>query len=137
MVKAGVLSDTRIRILKLLLLEDSSPGLISNRLGIKEFAIRRHLDILEKEGLVAPSLRKTGDVGHPLKVYSLTKKGRKLEIFPNQQKNYSFSSLKIFSSDMGENLSFLFSRTSQKTYQGSFPSILRAKILNLSVKSLQ
>jgi predicted ArsR family transcriptional regulator len=86
MVKAGVLSDTRIRILKLLLLEDSSPGLISNRLGIKEFAIRRHLDILEKEGLVAPSLRKTGDVGHPLKVYSLTKKGRKLEIFPNQQK---------------------------------------------------
>jgi predicted ArsR family transcriptional regulator len=79
-----VLSDTRVRILKLLLLEDSWPKKIAQELRIEENAIRRHLDFLEKEGLVTYSYKKTGSVGHPLKVYKLTEKARKLEIFPRQ-----------------------------------------------------
>ncbi|MEM2934147.1 MAG: ArsR family transcriptional regulator [Methanocellales archaeon] len=84
MLKVVALSETRIKILKLLLVEDNCPSMISKKLGIKEFAIRRHLDLLEKEGLVTFSYKKTGDVGRPLKVYTLTENGKKLEIFPKQ-----------------------------------------------------
>lgn len=84
MVKLSILSETRIKILRLLLIEDSWPSKISRQLRIKEFAVRRHLDLLEKEGLVTFSIKKTGEVGHPLKVYTLTSAGRRLEIFPRQ-----------------------------------------------------
>ncbi|MEM2925198.1 MAG: ArsR family transcriptional regulator [Methanocellales archaeon] len=79
-----LLSDTRVKILKLLLLEDFWPKKLAKQLGIEENAIRRHLDFLEKEGLVTFSFKKTGSVGRPLKVYQLTDKAKKLEIFPKQ-----------------------------------------------------
>ncbi|MEM2990708.1 MAG: ArsR family transcriptional regulator [Halobacteria archaeon] len=79
-----VLSDTRIKILKLLLLEDLWPKEIAEQLRVEENAIRRHLDFLEKEGLVVYSFKKTGSVGRPLKVYQLTDKAKKLEVFPKQ-----------------------------------------------------
>ncbi len=79
-----VLSDTRIKILKLLLFHDYWPKKIAQELKIEENAIRRHLDFLEKEGLVTYSYKKTGSVGRPLKVYQLTDKAKRLEIFPRQ-----------------------------------------------------
>lgn len=67
--------DTKRKILEHLLYEDMSTIKLSKLLGIREFAIRRHLDFMEKEGLVAYAFKQIG-MGRPKKIYSLTDKAK-------------------------------------------------------------
>lgn len=48
---------------------------LSKLVGVREFAIRRHLDFMEKEGLVSYTFKQMG-MGRPKKIYSLTDKAR-------------------------------------------------------------
>ncbi len=53
---------------------------MAGELNINESAVRKHLDLLEKRGLVKFEFKKA-DVGRPKKLYRLTTKGR--ESFPH------------------------------------------------------
>ncbi len=68
-------TDTKKKILEHLLFEDMSTIKLSKLLGIREFAIRRHLDFMEKEGMVTFTFKQIG-MGRPKKIYSLTDKAR-------------------------------------------------------------
>lgn len=69
------MTDTKKKILEYLLFEDMTTIQLSKQLGIREFAIRRHLDFMEKEGLVTFTFKQMG-MGRPKKIYSLTDKAR-------------------------------------------------------------
>lgn len=56
---------------------------LSAQLKITEMAVRRHLDVLETDGLVFSYMKKNM-TGRPSKVYQLTEKGE--EFFPKQYK---------------------------------------------------
>jgi predicted ArsR family transcriptional regulator len=72
-------TDTKRKILEHLLFEDMSTVKLSKLLGVREFAVRRHLDFMEKEGLVTFTFKQIG-MGRPKKIYSLTDKARDLFI---------------------------------------------------------
>lgn len=72
--------NTRTKILRLLLLSEHSAIDLAGELNINESAVRKHLDLLEKRGLVAFEFKKIG-MGRPKKLYRMTAKGHKT--FPN------------------------------------------------------
>jgi DeoR family suf operon transcriptional repressor len=76
-----VLLDTKERILELLLGGKKSALTLSKGLGIRESAVRTHLEALRGEGLVLSVLARLGR-GRPKKLYGLTEKG--LEHFPKR-----------------------------------------------------
>jgi DeoR family suf operon transcriptional repressor len=73
--------DTKERILELLLGGKKSALALSKELGIRESAVRAHLEALRGEGLVLSVLERLGR-GRPKKLYGLTEKG--LERFPKR-----------------------------------------------------
>ncbi|WP_053365912.1 helix-turn-helix transcriptional regulator [Bacillus sp. FJAT-27245] len=74
---------TKERILELLKKESSmTVASLTNRLNITHMAIRKHLNVLETDGIVL-SREARQPMGRPLQIYSLTAKGEAL--FP---KNY-------------------------------------------------
>ncbi|MCL5788795.1 MAG: ArsR family transcriptional regulator [Candidatus Marsarchaeota archaeon] len=73
--------NTKDRILELLLSEEKSAPALSKELGIRESAIRAHLEALRAEGLVSSGFVRLGR-GRPKKVYGLTETG--LERFPRR-----------------------------------------------------
>lgn len=131
-----LLSDTRVKILKLLLLEDFWPKKLAERLRIEENAIRRHLDFLEKEGLVTFSFKKTGSVGRPLKVYKLTDKAKNLEIFPKQYEKILLLLLqKIIKLNGKEHAVLLLSEVA-RDIAGIFSSSIRSEDFEAKCKEL-
>ncbi len=80
--KAGVpLHKTRAVILTHLLSEDLTALDLENKIGINESAIRRHLDTLQKQGLVENYFEKASR-GRPKKKYTITSDGEK--VFPQK-----------------------------------------------------
>lgn len=73
--------NTKDRILELLLSERKSVPALSKELGIRESAIRAHLEAFRSEGLVSSTFVRLGR-GRPKKVYGLTETG--LERFPRK-----------------------------------------------------
>jgi predicted ArsR family transcriptional regulator len=73
--------DTKERILELLLGGKKSALTLSEELGIRESAVRAHLEALRSGGLVLSSLVRLGR-GRPKKLYGLTEKGS--ERFPRR-----------------------------------------------------
>ncbi len=74
-------NNTRTDILELLLGNDMNAIGISNELGINESAIRKHLDILERNKLVKHYFQRS-ELGRPKKMFCLSDKGKKL--FPKK-----------------------------------------------------
>ena len=75
---AGLLGSTKKAILKELLRESLTVPDISEKLGLIEPGLRKHLECMEKIGLVISSFRQTGFVGRPRKYYDITPDGRAL-----------------------------------------------------------
>lgn len=75
------INETRASILVQLLSEDLSALDLEEELGVNESAVRRHLDILEREDYVGHHFEKASQ-GRPKKLYRLTQEGR--EIFPQK-----------------------------------------------------
>jgi len=73
--------DTKERILGLLLGGKKSALALSKELGIRESAVRAHLEALKGEGLVSSELVRLGR-GRPKKLYGLTESG--VERFPRK-----------------------------------------------------
>ncbi|MFQ5763050.1 MAG: helix-turn-helix transcriptional regulator [Candidatus Bathyarchaeia archaeon] len=78
--KCALLGETKSKILDNLLGEAKSPIQLANVLGIYESAVRRHLDDLERKGIVSWAFKK--GIGRPKKLYTVTPVGR--ELFPKR-----------------------------------------------------
>ena len=77
----GLLGESRARLVELLHSEPRSVASLAAGLDISEVAVRHHLQILERDGLVsAETVRRPGR-GRPSSVYALTDKARRL--FPD------------------------------------------------------
>jgi DeoR family suf operon transcriptional repressor len=80
--KAYTFSDTKMKILNILLLEGSkTAGEIADKLKIQKSAIRTHLESLQAEQSVRSYFKIEG-LGRPRKIYELTESGR--ELFPRK-----------------------------------------------------
>lgn len=77
-----LLGDTRARIVESLRHGAQQVADLAETLGLSEVAIRRHLQVLERDGLVdAETVRRDGP-GRPSAQYGLTKRG--LRLFPDR-----------------------------------------------------
>jgi len=102
----SLLTGTRKSIVANLLGKDITAIELAMVLKINESAIRRHLDSLEKEGLIFSRFEISGK-GRPKKLYSLTLQGRSL--FPRKTR---------------ELLSFLIQRVTQRYGEREMESLM-------------
>ncbi len=77
----GLLGDTRARVVELLRADTLSVAALAQALDLSEVAVRHHLQILEREGLVSAETVKPKGRGRPGSRYALTDKARRL--FPD------------------------------------------------------
>lgn len=91
--------NTRTRILKLLLGRDTTVIQLKDILDINESAIRKHLEILERMGLVEHEFKKVKR-GRPKKIFSITEEGR--DIFPKRTDVLLFAFIKAVRENYGE-----------------------------------
>jgi len=90
---APFLGGTRKSIMMNLLGKDANSVELASKIGINESAIRRHLETLEKEGLVFSRFQRFNR-GRPKKIFSLTAYGK--TVFPRKSKELlSFLARKI------------------------------------------
>lgn len=96
-------SESRSIILHLLL-RHKDAGLtldeLSGELGISRNAIRQHVDVLERGGLVRVAGRRTATGGRPSRSYGLTEAG--LETFPRQYDMLAEGMLATVREELGE-----------------------------------
>jgi predicted ArsR family transcriptional regulator len=78
----GLLGDTRAQVVDVLRRGAASVADLAEALDLSEVAVRRHVQILEREGLVDAQTVRHGGRGRPGASYSLTDKGRRL--FPDR-----------------------------------------------------
>ncbi len=93
------LNKTRASILTHLLSEDLTALDLEEELGINESAIRRHLDTLQRQGLVKHHFEKVSR-GRPKKKYKITSAGKK--IFPQKTHDLFISLAKIVKGKYGD-----------------------------------
>lgn len=85
-------SSTRDHILKLLKKQQQlTVASMAKELGITEMAVRRHLNILERDGIVTSEMIRQ-PMGRPTNVYSLSKSGE--ELFPRNYADLTLGFLK-------------------------------------------
>ncbi|RTQ94495.1 helix-turn-helix transcriptional regulator [Lysinibacillus telephonicus] len=114
MIKAKI--NTRDRILELLKKEVSlSVNELTELLNITHMAVRKHLIVLENEGLVKSTETKQS-MGRPLQVYSLTDKGD--QIFPKNYEGITLEFLRDIEELHGEkSIQLLFERRENRLTQ--------------------
>lgn len=77
----SLFGETRRLLIENLLGKDANAIELARKLGIHESAVRRHLDTLERKGLVSSRFERC-EKGRPKKMYSLTVEGRAM--FPRK-----------------------------------------------------
>ncbi|MFQ5998968.1 MAG: helix-turn-helix transcriptional regulator [Candidatus Bathyarchaeia archaeon] len=71
-----LLGDTKVRILQEIMGTSKSSYQLAEMLGIYESAVRRHLDELERNGIIQSHFKRA--IGRPKKLYSIAMAGREL-----------------------------------------------------------
>jgi predicted ArsR family transcriptional regulator len=77
-----LLGDTRAQVVELVRREARSVADLATELGVSEVAVRRHLHVLERDGLVTAETVRSGGPGRPSARYGLTDKA--LRLFPDR-----------------------------------------------------
>ncbi|OFD69847.1 helix-turn-helix transcriptional regulator [Bacillus mycoides] len=105
--------STKDRILDFLKKEVSlTVNDLTDRLDITHMAVRKHLTILEKDGLIKSNEIKQS-MGRPLQIYSLTEKGERL--FPKNYEGISVEFLHDIKDLHGEeSIHYLFKKREQR-----------------------
>ena len=95
-------TDSRSEILRALLRNKAGLTLdeLGEALGISRNAIRQHVDVLERDGLVRVAGRRTATGGRPSRAYGLTEEG--LETFPRQYDGLAAGLLETVRDDLGD-----------------------------------
>ncbi|MFC0215372.1 helix-turn-helix transcriptional regulator [Paenibacillus chartarius] len=102
---------------------------LAEELGVTEMAVRRHMHVMERDGLVQPRLVRR-PMGRPMNVYSLTAAAD--ELFP---KKYQHLALDLLEELDEEDVSRLFEKRQSKLYQ-RYEERMRGKSLPERVKEL-
>lgn len=85
-------TSTREQILNLLKIKNQlTVSAIAQELNITEMAVRRHLNTLERDGIVETTLQRQA-MGRPTNVYQLSHEGQ--EMFPRDYGNFTVTILK-------------------------------------------
>ena len=107
---------TKDRILELLKKEVSlTVNDLTSRLEITHMAVRKHLNVLEKDGLIASQEMKQS-MGRPLQVFTLSDKGERL--FPKNYEGMSVEFLKDIKELHGEDsIRYLFKKREARQTQ--------------------
>lgn len=96
-------TDSRSEILHALL-SHKEEGLtldqLAERLGISRPAVRQHVGVLERDGLVEVTGRRMATGGRPSRTYGLTREG--LEVFPRQYEMLAEGMLATVREELGE-----------------------------------
>lgn len=114
--------STKEKILELLKKETNlTVSELSNHLGITEMAVRKHLNTLERDSLLAINeVRKP--MGRPIQVYSLSSKAD--ELFPNSYETLTIEFLKDLEELHGEDIiDFLLEKRSERQKNSYLPKM--------------
>ena len=113
----GLLGESRGRIVDLLRREPRSVGELAAVMGMSEVAVRRHLSVLERDGLVtAETIRRLGP-GRPCAQYHLTDRGRRL--FPDQSAQFACELLEFLEEEHGRSAVLRFFQWRQTRHSGT------------------
>lgn len=113
----GLLGESRGRIVEALRRTPHSVGELAELIGVSEVAVRRHLSVLERDGLVAAeTVRRTGP-GRPCAKYHLTDRGRRL--FPDQSAQFACELLEFLEEEHGRSAVLRFYQWRQNRHPGS------------------
>lgn len=112
----GLLGESRGRIVEALRLTPHSVGELAEHIGVSEVAVRRHLSVLERDGLVtAETVRREGP-GRPCAKYHLTDRGRRL--FPDQSAQFACELLEFLEEEHGRSAVLRFFQWRQNRHPG-------------------
>jgi predicted ArsR family transcriptional regulator len=112
----GLLGESRGRIVDLLRREPRSVGELAGVMAMSEVAVRRHLSVLERDGLVtAETVRRLGP-GRPCAQYHLTDRGRRL--FPDQSAQFACELLAFLEEEHGRSAVLRFFQWRQNRHPG-------------------
>ena len=135
-MKTGMDYSTRRMILNMLKIRGSlSVGEMAKELGVTEMAVRRHLNTLERDGLISSSLSRQA-MGRPTNLYSLTHAAD--ELFPKNYHHLLIDLLDEIEQDGSESeaVGKLFERRKQKLLQKYAPRMegkgLEARVAELA-----
>lgn len=127
-------SSTRKVILTMLKVKGPlSVGEMAKELGITEMAIRRHLNTLERDGLIASRLVRQA-MGRPTNLYSLTELSD--DLFPKKYQHLALELLEELRQEEGEQrVSRLFERRKLRLYN-KYRQRMEGKTLEEKVSEL-
>jgi predicted ArsR family transcriptional regulator len=109
-----LLGDTRGQVVELLRSSPLTVADIAGSLGISEVAVRRHLQVLERDGLVtAETVRREGP-GRPSSQYTLTDRARRL--FPDRSAELANELLDYLEEEYGRGALMAFLRWRTKRH---------------------
>ena len=118
----GLLGESRARLVGLLRSESRSVAALAEALELSEVAVRHHLQILERDGLVsAQTVRGTGR-GRPSSRYELTDKARRL--FPDNSAELANELLDYLSETHGRSELQRFLRWRAERHGGRYAQAL-------------
>jgi predicted ArsR family transcriptional regulator len=123
---APFLGGTRKSIVMNLLGKDANSVELAKKIGINESAIRRHLETLEKEGLVISKFQRFNK-GRPKKIFSLTAYGK--AVFPRKSKEVlSFLARKITQRYGEEEMELLMSSVAKDFAETFMPKEMKGDL---------
>ncbi|MFO7990759.1 MAG: transcriptional regulator [Thermoplasmata archaeon] len=125
--------NTRTRILKLLIGRGMTAIQLKDIIDINESAIRKHLEILERMGLVDHEFKKVKR-GRPKKIFSITEEGR--DIFPKRTDVLLFAFIKAVRENYGEDALDKILDDVFDEMKGQFEEVKGEKDLQESMKEL-
>lgn len=123
---APFLGGTRKSIMMNLLGKDANSVELASTIGINESAIRRHLETLEKEGLVFSKFQRFNK-GRPKKIFALTANGK--AVFPRKSKELlSFLARKITQRYGEEEMELLMSSVAKDFAETFMPKEMKGNL---------
>ncbi|MDT2193184.1 metalloregulator ArsR/SmtB family transcription factor [Paenibacillus larvae] len=129
-------SETSTRKIILTMLKTSGPFSVSDmakELGITEMAVRRHLNTLDRDGLLQSKLVRQG-MGRPAQVYSLTSQAD--DLFPKKYQQLTLELLDMLAADLGKEwVQELFDKRKERMYF-SYKLFMEGKTLSDKVSAL-
>lgn len=126
--------STRQMILNMLKTKpEQSAGVLARRLGITEMAVRRHLNMLERDELIRTSLLRQA-MGRPTRVYSLTAKAD--DLFPKNYHRLTLDLLGEMESEGRDQVDTLFEKRKERLFRKYRPRMegknLRERVCELA-----
>lgn len=94
-----LLGETRAQVVDLLRAAPASVAEVAERMGLSEAAVRRHLQVLERDGLVVATIVRREGPGRPSTQYALSERARRL--YPDRSAEFANELLEYLEGEYG------------------------------------